>query len=156
MYVSFRNNFLIATSPPQLINRDPDFRLGCSGGSERPSAREIREHSFFSQAPIDVEEEAQLAREEAERERHREALERSRGPAKGPSSFMETAGTVIRSFSVSTGGCGPAGGVALLGCVALLGEWPRWGCGLDVVWPNWGVWCCNGCGLTGGVAALGV
>lgn len=88
----------------RLINKDPDFRLGCaSGGCHKQSAQEIKDHSFFSQAPMDPDEEAQYAAEEAERERHREALERSRrSRSRGTSSFMETAGNMIRSLSTNT------------------------------------------------------
>ena len=41
----------------QLINRDPDFRLGCGGSSQAQAVLEIKEHTFFSTTPMDPDEE---------------------------------------------------------------------------------------------------
>ena len=87
----------------KLINRDPDFRIGCSSGTcHTRSAAEIKEHPFFSQIPMDPDEEAQYAAEEAERERHWDALERSKRYVPSGGSFFDTAGSFIRTFSAST------------------------------------------------------
>ena len=47
---------------PQLIHRDPEFRLGCSSGSVSPNqaVSEIKEHAFFSTTPMDPDEEVSL------------------------------------------------------------------------------------------------
>ena len=41
----------------QLISRDPEFRLGCGGSNHSQAVIEIKEHAFFSAAPMDPDEE---------------------------------------------------------------------------------------------------
>lgn len=40
----------------QLINRDPEFRLGCGGSNQAQAVMEIKEHAFFSTTPMDPDE----------------------------------------------------------------------------------------------------
>ena len=47
---------------PQLINRDPEFRLGCSSASRDQAVTEIKEHAFFSNTPMDPDEEVYIYR----------------------------------------------------------------------------------------------
>ena len=54
---------------------------------------------------MDPDEEAQHAADEAERERHWEALERSKRQSSAGGSFISTAGSMIRTWSVSTSEC---------------------------------------------------
>jgi len=42
----------------QLINRDPEFRLGCGTSNQ---AQAVMEHSFFSNTPMDPDEEVRWA-----------------------------------------------------------------------------------------------
>ena len=51
---------------------------------------------------MDPDEEAQYVTEEAERERHWDALERSKRYVPSGGSLLDTAGSFIRTFSAST------------------------------------------------------
>ena len=80
----------------QLIERNPDLRIGCvDSASSIQSAEEIKNHPFFSTIPADPEEETQYLTEEAERLRHQEALDRA--------SSTNMAGNIVRRLSYSAG-----------------------------------------------------
>ena len=90
----------------QLIQRDPDLRIGGGGdASNMQSAIAIREHPFFSQMPMDSDEAAQHAAEHAERVRHQHAIERDRmrRSRTAGESISAGAGDLLRSLSNTTG-----------------------------------------------------
>ncbi|CAI8043945.1 Protein kinase 2 [Geodia barretti] len=89
----------------KMINRDPEFRLGCSSAANRDQAvSEIKDHAFFSNTPMDPDEEMFYSTEEAERERHRQALARARRSRErdlyGSGSIVGAASSVLRSLSI--------------------------------------------------------
>lgn len=78
-----------------MIERDRELRLGCVDDSTPgQSAVEIKLHPFFSQIPLDPDEEAQYVTEEAERQRHQQALEKA---------LSSGAGNIVRRLSSSAG-----------------------------------------------------
>ena len=76
------------------------MRLGGSEGGAQ-SATDIKMHSFFSLSPMEEGEEAKLAAEEEERQKHLDALEESRVTR----SFSQ-AGSFVRNLSLKGKGRG--------------------------------------------------
>ena len=89
----------------QLIEKDPEMRLGYSDDATRmQSAAEIKEHNFFSVLPVDPDEESRYMVEETERQRHQQALERTRGKSRAISTDLgSSAGHIVRRLSSSAG-----------------------------------------------------
>ena len=88
----------------QLIERDPEGRLGYTDDMERAaSASKIKQHSFFSSMEMTSEEESQLIREEANYQRSTTDT-RSRRRGLSNESFSHMTGSIKRRLS-STGMC---------------------------------------------------
>ena len=68
------------------------------------SAAEIKLHNFFSQTPLSLDEEQQYVAEEAERQRHQQALNRTRNKrASSSGSFIASSEHLVRRLSSSAG-----------------------------------------------------